>query len=279
MVLRSIVFTAAAACLAFVPGAGAAPPAPLQAAMTVYGELVVATDGSVASWEIRDADAVPQAARSVLDASIPQWRFRPTVVDGVPAQLRSAMSIRLELAQASKDEYQVRVSGANFYAPADPDAKATGFQPRPKYPGAVIGAGVSGTVFLVAALEADGRPRDVAVEQVDLYTRSSPNRLEHWRRLLAQASLDAARQWTFPVPEGADGHIVRTSIEFLVTPGASGTPPSLYQWRQYTRGPRAEIPWLEDKSGFAGLLPLPPDMVEKLDGPPPLELLTPLDQA
>jgi hypothetical protein len=106
----------------------------------------------------------------------------------------------------------------------------------------------------------DGHVTNAAARQVNLY--SLTDRQAHFRKVLADASMEAARRWRFRVPtEGANAArqhwVVTVPVNYTM-----GPPPGLFHrtrepasgpWRAYVPGPVQTIPWDdEDRPGAGG---------------------------
>lgn len=69
-----------------------------------------------------------------------------------------------------------------------------------------------------------------------------------WRRELARPAIEAARNWTFNIPQtGEEAHAnfldARIPVNFVL--GSNGEPSGYGQWDAYVPGPVQQIPWKE----------------------------------
>ena len=114
--------------------------------------------------------------------------------------------------------------------------------------------GVSGEVFLVLQIGRDGHVTQAAARQVNLYRLTDDP--AHFRKILARASLKAARSWQFKIPtvgpEAAKQHwLVQVPVNYTLENrprDACGAIPCSrqYAWRAYVPGPVRDIPWSHD---------------------------------
>ena len=97
----------------------------------------------------------------------------------------------------------------------------------------------------------DGRVEDVVAEQVNLQVVASERAMQNWRDMLTDASVVAAKKWTFAPPvKGKDVDepywSARVPVEFIA-PGSEQHIAG--QWESYVPGPRALIPWRSGDDG------------------------------
>lgn len=244
--------------------------------MEVTGSIVVNPDGRVAAYTLDKPDKLPPAAVQVLSRNVPWWRFKPVVRNGKPVRFTSRMSVRLVATPAPNDTYSIGVAGAYFWsqgATQPPDgvagAKGANRNKPPRYPHAAKREHVSGVVYLVMQLDRRGRVRRVAAQQVNLFAPAPTWAMAHWQHVLAEASINAAKRWTFEgVDKGeraADGYwYVRKPVRFTLIECGTGAcgPHGLSlrygMWQPYIPGPKQVIPWLDPQlvaSGSADAMP------------------------
>ncbi|WP_049622225.1 energy transducer TonB [Frateuria defendens] len=228
----------------------------VEASMLVTGSIVVAPDGSVQSYALDQPEKLPPAVVELVGKSAPQWRFRPVQVDGRPATAKAAMSLRVVADQLGGDRYTVSIRDTRFGQDAPGERPALQDRRAPAYPREAVMARVSGTVYLLLRVGRDGRVEDEAAEQVNLGAVASDNELAHWRQVLAQAALGAARGWHFEPPTagpraGAKEWVVRVPVAFRLRERGAGLP-GYGQWEAYVPGPREPVPWLHQKPVAGG---------------------------
>jgi len=172
------------------------------------------------------------------------------------------MSVRVVARRQGEDSFTVSIREARFSKEAPNQNQETSSQfasgPRmgpPRYPRAAALAGVSGTVYLIVRASRDGRVLDAFAEQVDLRVVGSEHALARWRKLMADAALDAARSWVFKARTGDDAAtdtwVARVPVDFTLGRGDPyGT------WQAYVPGPWQPAPWAGVQlAGGPGALP------------------------
>lgn len=247
----------------------AAPPPQVEASMVVTGTITVNAQGGVQAWSIRGLDQLPPAARHILQATIPGWRFVPIVVAGKPVASKAGMALRIvaDFTDLRARKAIVRVAGASFGCEARaksqlpgecaPGTTVTKFHARPpRYPMDALRARVGGEVLLELEIDRNGRVARAAARQVNLYSR--PFHPDHYREVLAQASVRAAREWQFRIPTTGPGATKDHWIVAIPISYAIGGPDSARrrmdygQWNVYIPGPVQSIPWDEPRAGHVG---------------------------
>ena len=228
--------------------------APVEASMLVTGTIVVAPDGSVSSYAVDHPEKLPPAVVSVIGKNAPRWTFKPVLLDGKPVTAKASMNLRIVATpMQQKGSYTVAIRGASFGQGVPGESISKDVRTPPRYPVGAILDRVSGTVYLVVKVGRQGQVEDVAAEQVNLRVLGRPFEMARWRKELAEASVAAGRKWTFHPPvtgEHANDPywIARIPIAFNIRPMGGPSPrPSYGQWQSYVPGPRALIPWLDEK--------------------------------
>lgn len=255
----------------------------IEASTVVTGSIVVKADGSVSSYTLDHPEKLSKGIVSVLARNVPQWKFRPYVVDGRPVAAQSHMSVRLVARKAAHGDYTVAVRGATFSAGST--AGSSGLKVQrvpPKYPQAALRDRVSGSVYLVVQVNHQGKAEDVAAQQVNLGLLGSDRDMKYWRKLLADASTTAVRKWTFnppaPVfPATQRYWYARVPIIFSLDVDGVSTRVAYGRWQSYVPGPVNLIPWLDQRQLAAGSPDaMPAGAIHSLDGAG-LQLKTSLD--
>lgn len=261
----------------FVPALAWCAEAPLEASMVVNGTITVNPDGSVQGYTVHDLGELPPPVRQIVQATVPRWQFVPIVIDGRPTAAEAGMSLRIVADWHSVHAKQatIRVAGAAFGCEARAKSQLPGECPQgttvamesrvpPRYPIQALRARVGGEVFLVLEIGRDGHVTQAAARQVNLYSLTDQS--AHFRKVLADASIEAARRWTFRIPTvGANADkrhwVVTVPINYMIAPSPMQTgsllrrtsKPVPGQWRAYVPGPVQSIPWDdEDESGVNG---------------------------
>lgn len=248
--------------LAYEPGGVDDVAKTVQASMVVTGIIAVNPDGSVYGYSLDHRDELPAEVVKLIGNTLPQWEFNPVDVDGKPARARARMSLRIVAQQAQPKHWAASIKGAQF---AKDVAGSNGMCPPgaclsydhvtlPTYPLRMVEAHshVAGTVYLMVAVDRDGRVANAAVRQVDLQRTSISSQMDRWRHAFAAATLKVIHQWTFHVPTAGDppkgGHwVLDIPMEFnakydgrmIMADAGYG------QWNVYVPGPVHSIPWVK----------------------------------
>lgn len=227
-----------------------------QAEMSVLvtGDIVIDKEGRVAAHELDQMEKLPPEVVKLLGNVVPAWRFEPVVVDGRVVRARAKMGLRVIASPLDDGNYRLRIGSVSFgdeeQAAAEKHiADARQKLTPPSYPPAAYRAGIRGTVYLLVKINPRGDVDDVATEQVNLTVVGNERQMEQGRKLLADASVAAARKWLFNVPThedlGDDGYlVVRVPIDYQF----SDQKVVRYgQWSAYIPGPRQQPAWVEDE--------------------------------
>jgi len=217
--------------------------------MLVTGSIEVAPDGGVYSYTLDRPERLPPSVADLVKKSVPGWRFR--FAQPVTAIQRAKMSLRI-LAKPIDDQHEsITISGANFGEGDATDHVTFKHRPPPVYPREAIDSRVAGTVFLLMRVDRQGKVAQAAVEQVNLGVYGRESQMHHFRSVLGNAALEAARDWTYNLPSTGkhvlDDHWdVRVPVNFDLRP--AGMPPvdDYGQWEPYIPGPREMIPWRQN---------------------------------
>jgi hypothetical protein len=256
----------------------------VQASMLVTGTIDVAPDGHVASYALDHPDKLPATVRDLLGKAIPGWTFEPVVVDGQPVTARSPMSVRVVAKPLDDGRYSIGVAGAVFGHGPDHSGRTLTAKDRvvPAYPPEALRARVAGEVYVLVRVDRQGKVAEALARQVNLRVIASDREMERWRGVLARASVNAIKHWTFTPPTvGKDAAApywqATIPVDFdLRGWGVSRAEGRLSygQWRPYVPGPVQPAPWA-DKSLVAGAADaVPGDGIFQAN--PLLHLRTPL---
>lgn len=222
----------------------------IETSLVAKGTIDITADGVVLDHALERPDALPKSVVEMIARSVRQWRFEPVVLNPGTTRARASMNIRLVAKKLDDGNFSVELRGAQFGTHAPTETVTSVKLPPPRYPDAAAYAGVGGTVYVVLRVGRDGRVEDLVAEQVNLRAIARERDMDHWRKVLAQAALAAARKWTFEPPKEGDDvdaayWAVRVPIDFIA-PGQRE--PAEHEWRAYVPGPRAVIPWAKDSS-------------------------------
>lgn len=253
--------------------------------LAMKGSIEIDTQGKVQRYTLEHPEAYSGAVRDMLDRIVPQWTFRPVLVDGEPRPARSAMYLRLRADPIGNDQFRIVVTSAAFGADED---TAPGTQVAvdvrsmapPKYPKDEMIARIGAQVLVVLRIGRDGRVEDAIAEQTNLDQLGTPKAMARWRRDFEAGALAGLKHWTFVTPTagpeaGAPYWSVRIPVTY--TP-ARGKSPAPGQWESYVPGPRRPVPWATDEEqalADAGSDALPGRGIFPLK--PALQLMTPLN--
>ncbi len=233
----------------------------VETSMVLTGTIDIAADGKVSGYRIDRAKEVPIGVLGVIARFAPGWRFDPARLGG-PAATRANMSVRVVAKRQGEDSFTVSIREARFSKEAPNQNQEASSQPAsgprmgpPRYPRAAALAGVSGTVYLMVRAGRDGHVLDAFAEQVDLRVVGSEHALARWRKLMADAALDAARSWIFKPRSGddaaADSWLARVPVDFTL-----GREDRYGTWQAYVPGPWQPPPWVGvPLAGTPGALP------------------------
>ncbi|HET7359430.1 MAG TPA: energy transducer TonB [Rhodanobacteraceae bacterium] len=255
-------------CLLLTGAASAATdtaaPVEVQASMMLDGSIIVAPDGHVAGYAIDDADEVPPVVRKLLTQAIPSWSFEPVVRDGKAVEAKSAMALRIVAKPRDDGKVSIGVAGARFYSDgASSDVVTYRHKRPPIYPRSAGMDGASATVFVLLRVNRQGKVDDATATQVNLKTRGSAAQMDQWRKSFADASLTAARRWTFNMPtsgNSAQYTFVQVAVSFLMVRDMKAFERHMYgKWQPYIPGPRQPVPWVDASSIANGSDVMPAD--------------------
>lgn len=256
---RSACFLVGMAVSALVWARGGAEGKPgIEASMVVTGTITVNANGSVRGFTIQDLDKLPPAARHIIQATVPRWQFIPIIENGKAVAARAGMSLRIVADMIDEHRATVRVAGAAFGCDAGrarnlvpnecPAGSSVTYRDRwpPQYPIDALQAGVGGEVFLVLQVDRKGHVSQAAASQVNLF--SLTDRAGHFRKVLAETSLRAARRWQFSIPtvgpDAAKDHwVVQVPVNYWLGPPGSAPAQHYGRWNAYVPGPVQDVPW------------------------------------
>lgn len=224
-----------------------------EASMVVTGHIVIEPNGAVRSYALDQQDKLPAPIVDLMRSNIGTWRFEPVMRDGVATAAQAPMNVRVVATPEDDGKtFSLRIAGATFGdGPADEQPR---YKQRraPSYPQEALHARVAGTVYLLVRIGRDGTVDDVSAEQVNLTVVDTERGMQRWRKVLADASVKAAHDWTFEVPAAGahkdDGEwVVSVPVAFHLSPwGTLDRPAGYGTWEGYIPGPKQTIPWMEE---------------------------------
>lgn len=230
-----------------------------EASMLLTGRIQIDTEGRVTRFSLDQKD-LPAEAKALVDRVAPHWRFEPVLREGRPIHAATDMTLRLVANKLDDGTYELRVRSADFRERPERTPSQHARMRPPSYPQRAVEARIAGTVYLLLKTTPDGKVLDAIAEQVNLATVTGGRSMERWRGILAEASLDRAREWqlgTLPLVPGHDFALARVPVQFSLGPDRS--PDDRYgRWEVYNPGPRQRNPWSEEPdSTFSPDLLLP----------------------
>ncbi|MGN6227324.1 MAG: energy transducer TonB [Dyella sp.] len=235
--------------------ASASPSKSLETSAVVDGTIVLAKDGAVQLATVEHPEKYGQPIADLVRKAALTWHFDPVLRDGQPVVAKASMHVRVVLTKNAEGNFTARIKGATFGGNnADtPDDLYSENQKKigPHYPPAAIKARVQGTVYLALHVDRDGHVTDAMAEQVNLENTGPDGLLQKYRELMANASLAAARRWTYRVPTtgqlaGQDSWTLHVPIVYTLN--ESGAAPVERVWRTYVPGPYTPAPWVDKPS-------------------------------
>lgn len=253
----------------------------VEASMLLTGSIVVAPDGSVASYALDKADKVPADIAALVTRATQQWHFEPVMRDGHAVTAKAPMSLRIVAKHETPDstDYVARITGATFGDEDKPSAETVTYAQRqpPGYPDIAARGGVGGTVYVLLRIGHDGTVVDAEAEQVNLSVVSSENDMKAWRKVLAKPSVEAAKRWTFHVPTTGPHandpyYVARVPILYSIE---RTSPDARYAtWQVYVPGPKDTANWAKDDHSIGSTDALPDGQLQLVGTG--LKLTTPL---
>jgi outer membrane biosynthesis protein TonB len=227
--------------------------------MSVEGTLLVDTDGSVREYAL--TTKVSPGLAEAIGKAVKSWRFEPVLIDGQLVRAAAKMHISLAATKTGQD-YQVHVENAVF-RPADPasgkvpvaqsgSVEATGRRMNPpRYPSAMLHAGIGGRVLVALHFSPEGKVLEVVPVQSMLFdTRGQDRMLSKAIEQFEDATLEAARRWRVAVsvkPGAATTAMdftAYTTVDYVIGTHAVAEPAG--EWRLVARNARRSPPWLSE---------------------------------
>lgn len=180
----------------------------VEASMLVTGAIIIEPEGAVEKLDIDQRDKLPEAVIGLVEKAAAGWKFEPILMDGVARRGKARMSLRVVANKLPNGDFQVALRGSHFGDEAispeerqqrNDSVRSIKLQP-PAYPGGAARLGAQGTVYLVVKVGRDGTVADVITEQVNLGFVGDERLMQQARDAFSEASLVAARKWTFQPP-------------------------------------------------------------------------------
>lgn len=222
-----------------------------EASMLVTGSVEVNPDGTLHGYTLDQPEKLPPVVVNVIADGITHWAFK--LSGPTKDVVKTSMSIRIVAKPVGDGNFRVVLAGASFgQGQASDETVSYKTRPAPTYPRIAINGRVTGTVYLLVRVGRDGTVEDVIAEQVNLEQYATSVEMDKFRKALADASINAARRWTYNLPtKGASKNdpywVVRTPVNFFLQ--GSGAPVVRHgygNWDAYIPGPRQTAPWISN---------------------------------
>lgn len=229
----------------------------LEMSLLVRGHADIDREGRITAHALEQPDQLPGYVVDLVADSMPQLRFEPVLVDGMPVLARAKMTLRV-VAQRDGDNMRLGFRSMHFgeeHTALPEEERVTHIRmDPPRYPTAAVRVGGQGTVYLLVKVGRDGLVEEVVVEQTNLATIGTARQMDLLRNQLEQSSLTAARTWRFAPPttgEDADRDFwaLRVPVQYSLDDKRK---PRYGQWVAYHPGERIVRPdWAPEESpGF-----------------------------
>ena len=218
----------------------------------VEGRLTIGPEGQVVDVQLRDAEWMGEAVVEGYLQKIREWRFEPVIEDGKAVNASGEMRLRLAALRNDADKTaHFAIEQAWFPDPEQSRELPEGMKRQPVYPADAARNGIGAMVIVVASVDDEGVPQDVAVDYLHLTGRNPGSHDRRFAGQFAKVTEAAARHWRL---EGADARgLVRIPVKY--TPPAFSPPRAGWE-RVYPVA--LETPdWLADaRAGEARVLDL-----------------------
>ena len=221
----------------------------IESSLHVTGTIDIGPSGDVIAHTLDQPQKLPKGIIDMAARIVPQWKFEPVALQGVKIS-RSNMNLlfigkKLDNGDFLIDLHSATFSGGNPDELAGLDAKQ---RRLPKYPDQLLGAGISGTVFVMVKIGRDGKVIAAEASHVNLRVIGSESEMDLWRSTLARNSIAAIKRWTFIAPktgpEAEKAYWMGTlPVDYLI---GGQKIPAYGTWQTYVAGPKALIPWQDD---------------------------------
>lgn len=221
-----------------------------EASMLVTGTVEINPDGSLHGFSLDQPEKLPAPVVEVIGKNMPRWSFK--LSEATTDIVKSKMSLRILAKPMGDGKYTVNIAGASFGDDNNQSDEYVHFKSRaqPHYPRPAVDARVSGTVYLLLRIGRDGTVQEAITEQVNLDQYGTNNEMTEFRKVLASASLAAAKQWTYNLPTRGQAindpyWVVRVPVNFHLNEAGKPIKERHYgEWNAYIPGPRQSAPWV-----------------------------------
>lgn len=219
-----------------------------ESSTIVRGTIVLSRKGTVQAVAVDDEARYGKPIVDLVRDAAKKWRFYPVIRNGKPVVARSSMYVRVVLSKNTDGNFTARIKGATFGDMSSTstesvhNAEINKHHP-PSYPVEAIRAHVQGTVYLALRVDRSGHVIDAVVEQVNLENYGAESMLNRYRKLMAKASLDAARRWQYVVPTTGPLAAQRSWTVHVPIHYGLNDSPGKDVWETYIPGPYTQPYW------------------------------------
>ncbi|HIE1099507.1 MULTISPECIES: energy transducer TonB [Stenotrophomonas] len=257
-----------------------------ELSMTLTGKIEVTAEGTVSNLVLDQKANIGAGVAAFVERTIRPWRFEPTLVDGKAVAAQAPLRVRLRGKSTGKGDYEVSMTSVDFseYDPKATDSVTAKRLTPPRYPDEAIRVGGQGDVVLIVKVARDGTVADVIAEQVNMTVAGPERTMAKLRDVLAKASINTARKWTFIPPTSGEEvssefWSVRVPVSYAFSDDHNAAVERNGRWRAFIPGPKQRAPWVTGEAADTGSDLLPEGGVYMVDSAKRgLRLLTPLEQ-
>jgi len=258
-----------------------------ELSMTLTGKIEVTAEGAVSALVVDQKANISPGIAAFVERTIRPWRFEPTRVDGKAVAAQAPFRVRLRGKSTGKGDYEVSMTSVDFseYDPKATDSVTAERLAPPRYPDEAMRIGGQGDVILMIKVARDGTVADVIAEQVNMTVAGPERTMAKLRDVLAKASINTARKWTFIPPSSGEDVTrefwsVRVPVNYAFSDDRNAAVERDGRWRAFIPGPKQRAPWVTGDAAEAGSDLLPEGGVYMVDAAKRgLRLLTPLQQS
>lgn len=219
--------------------------------LTLDGRIVIEPDGHVSDVEIYTK--LTPTLTAMVRRNVLTWRFKPLKSGGTALTLSSLLHMGLAAAD-EQGKYQVWVDSVTFpevvgspvqHIDGEAEPISAARTSLPSYPAELQSRGFMGTILLAIRVTPDGKAGDVTAIQSMYYRFNQPK----WPgpralEVMEKSAVDAARHWTFVVPQGVPRAPERMTVTVPVHYVIDVDPHTPGVWVTVRRTPQRPIGWL-----------------------------------
>lgn len=249
----------------------------MEASLTVESHAMVGADGSLHDMEFKDPAKLSPAVMDFIQQRAMSWKVH--FVSPPQDDVKFNITVKVIARQTDATHTSLRIAAADIVQTGLPETETINVAKRviPTFPGVALQARMPGTVYLLVQVAPDGSVLNVAAEKVNLRNYDSiPIMMAKYRKSLADAAINAVKQWTFSVP-ATGPHTqqpywyVRVPVNFYIpNDGMDINNGRGYgKWDMYIPGPSENIPWFKEPKMLADAPDAIPDGAVRIMGAGP----------